>query len=98
LRAEGSYCSLDVLYGGLGIAIFVKKIKKISAVFFSSIFGHQNPGFVLNPDPDTYPYTDSLEMSGSVPTTLETRIFWSGSGFHSIERPGGARSANIEIS
>jgi hypothetical protein len=68
LRAEGFFCSLDVLYGGLGIAIFEKKdIKKCSAAFFSSIFGHLNPGSVLNPDPDPYPYPDSREMSGAVP-------------------------------
>jgi hypothetical protein len=33
-----------------------KKGKKISAVFFSSVFGHQNPGSGLDSDPD------SLEM------------------------------------
>ncbi len=42
--------SLDILYGGLGISklqFLVKKSKeKISAVFFSSIFGHQNPGSI----------------------------------------------------
>jgi hypothetical protein len=38
LRAEGFICSLDVLYGGLGIGL----------TFFSAVnifhFGHQNPG------------------------------------------------------
>ncbi len=49
LRAEGFSCSLDVLYGGLAISsklqiLFKKETKKFSTVFFSSIFGHQNPG------------------------------------------------------
>jgi hypothetical protein len=74
LRAEG-FCSLDVLNGALGIAIFEKKSKKkFSRIFFFNC-AHQNPGSVLNPDPDPYPYPDSLEMSGSIPTTLETRLF-----------------------
>ncbi len=61
-RAEGFSCSLDIRYGGLGISklqfLIKKGFKKISAVFFSSIFGHQNPGSGLDPDP----YPDSLEM------------------------------------
>ncbi len=47
LRAEGFSCSLDVLYKGLGISklqFFLSKNGKNSIVFFSSIFGHQNPG------------------------------------------------------
>ncbi len=63
MRAEGFSCSLDVLYGGPGISKFlIEKSKKMSAVFFfSSIFGHQNPGCGLDPDslemldPDRYP-------------------------------------------
>ncbi len=37
--------------------------QKFSAVFFSLIFGHQNPGFGLDPDP----YPDSLEMLDADP-------------------------------
>ncbi len=44
LRAEGFSCSLD--------------ISKFQLYFFSSVFGHQNPGSGLDPDPDP----DSLEM------------------------------------
>jgi hypothetical protein len=44
-RAEGFSGTLDVLYGGLGIANFDQKIKTFSAVnIFSPIFGHQSLG------------------------------------------------------
>ncbi len=61
MGAEGFSCSLDVLYGGLEISILQfflskKDIKKFSTVFFFFSFGHQNPGFGLDTDPD------SLEM------------------------------------
>ncbi len=51
MRAEGFSCTLDVLYGGLGISkieIFDHKkiIKKFSAVNFSN-FGSSKP---LDPD------------------------------------------------
>ncbi len=45
-RAEGFSCSLNVLYGGLGISelqILIKKIE-IFFVYFFSVFGHRNPG------------------------------------------------------
>jgi hypothetical protein len=49
LRVEGFFCSLEVLYEGLGISklqFMIKNYKKkFSAVIFS-IFGHQNPGSV----------------------------------------------------
>ncbi len=45
LRAEGFFCSLGVLYGGLGISklqFLIKKIKiKVSSCNLFSIFGHQ---------------------------------------------------------
>ncbi len=47
LRAEGCFCSLDVLYGGLGIGIWQFLMKKYFLFFsckFITIFGHQNPG------------------------------------------------------
>ncbi len=45
LRAEGCSCSMDVLYGGLGISKLQFLIQKISNFFFSRKFvGHQNPG------------------------------------------------------
>jgi hypothetical protein len=48
-EAEGFSCSLCVLYGGLGMSklqLFIQKISNFfSCKFFSSIFGHQNPGF-----------------------------------------------------
>jgi hypothetical protein len=45
LRAEGFLCSLDVLYGGLGICKLCFLIKKFLFSFqFFSIFGHQNLG------------------------------------------------------
>ncbi len=54
LRAEGFFCSLEILYGGLGIVVF--DIKNL--IFFSSkfvvIFGHQNPGSRLGPESVQY--------------------------------------------
>jgi hypothetical protein len=47
LWAEGFPYSLDVLYGGLEINKFkflIKIIKNCQLYFFSSVFGHQNPG------------------------------------------------------
>jgi hypothetical protein len=55
LRAEGSSCSLCVLYGGLGITKLQFFIKKYPIKFFP-IFGHQN----LDPDSDPYPDPNSL--------------------------------------
>jgi hypothetical protein len=59
LRAEGFSCSLDVLYGGLGItkiAIFdQKKIFKKFQLFFSMFdYLHPDPDSLemLDPDPD----------------------------------------------
>ncbi len=53
MRAEGFFCSLGVLYGGLGISklqFLIKKIKlKISSRNFFSILGHQT----LDPDPES---------------------------------------------
>ncbi len=49
LRAEGFFCSLDVLSGGLGIGKFKFLIKKFCCKFLS-IFGHQNSGSGLDPD------------------------------------------------
>jgi hypothetical protein len=44
LRAEGFFCNLDILYGGLGIGKLQFLIKKnlnfFSVVIFFSIFGH----------------------------------------------------------
>ncbi len=56
LRAEGLSCSLDVLYEGLGISetqLIKKNTKLFSAVIFFIIFGHQNSGYRLNPDPES---------------------------------------------
>ncbi len=56
LRAEGFFCNLDVLYGGLGIGKLEFLIQKNLMFFFNckffSIFGHHNPGYGLDPDPD----------------------------------------------
>ncbi len=56
MRAEGFYCSLDVLYGGIGrskLQFLKKKIHFFSAVNFFSLF------LVIKtldpePDPDWY--------------------------------------------
>ena len=48
MRAEGFSCSMDVLYGGLGIDKLHFFYQKNFIIFFSCkffpIFGHQNPG------------------------------------------------------
>ncbi len=47
LRDEDFFCSLDVLYGGLGISKLQFLIKKFLIFFsckFCQIFGHENPG------------------------------------------------------
>ncbi len=54
--AEGFSCSLGIIK----LQFLIKKEKEISAVFFSTIFGHQNPGSGLEPNSD--PYQDSLKM------------------------------------
>ncbi len=52
-RAEGVFCSLGVLYGGLGkskLQFLIKKIKnKISSCKFFPILGHQT--WIRDPDP-----------------------------------------------
>ncbi len=42
LRAEGFFCSLDALYGGLGVG--TTKFNFFPSCKFFFIFGHQNPG------------------------------------------------------
>jgi hypothetical protein len=53
---------MDILCEGLGIGklqFLIYKRRKISAVVFSSsIFGHQNPGSGLDPDPDALEMLD----------------------------------------
>ena len=47
LRVDGFSCSLDVLYGGLGIIkllCFIKKYKFSFSCTFFTVFGHKNPG------------------------------------------------------
>ncbi len=72
LKDESFSCSLNVLYGGLGISklqfLIKKRYTKLSAVFFSSIFGHQKP--VSGLDPDLYPDRDSLEMLDPDPNSM----------------------------
>ncbi len=53
LRAEGFSCSLDVLYGGLGISklqSLIKNIKYLFLLYIFPVFGHQNPWSGLDPD------------------------------------------------
>ncbi len=66
LRAEGFFCNLGVLYGGLGISklqFLIKKIKiKFPAINFSN-FRSSNPGSgsgirIRNPDPQLYKMPD----------------------------------------
>ncbi len=58
LRAEGFFCNLDILFGGLGIGNWEYFIQKNLMFFFSSkffsILCHHNPGSGLDPDPDRY--------------------------------------------
>jgi hypothetical protein len=51
LRAEGFSCSLDIIK----LQFWIKKDKKkhIQLYFFSSGFGHQNPGSGLDLAPDS---------------------------------------------
>ncbi len=55
LRAEGFFCCLGVLYGGLGISklqFLIKKIEiKFAAINFFSILGHQTWIRIRDPDP-----------------------------------------------
>jgi hypothetical protein len=54
LRTEGFSCSLDALYGGLGISTLKYLIKKISINFsckFWSFLVIKTPDLDLNPDP-----------------------------------------------
>ncbi len=70
LRAEGFFCSLDALSGGLGIGklkfLIQKKFNFFICKFFA-IFIHQNPGSGLdpNPDPDWSPASNAGSGSGS---------------------------------
>jgi hypothetical protein len=56
MRADGFSCSLDGLFGGLGISKLQFLIKETKKRFFSCIFffnfGHQNPDADADPDPD----------------------------------------------
>ncbi len=72
---EGFSCSLVVLYGGMGISklqVLNKKRKKNQLLFFPQIFGHQNPGSGLDPDPD------SLKMLDRIHNTVRIQNYWSG--------------------
>ncbi len=62
LRAEGFFCNLDFLYGGLGKGklwfLILKKLINFFSCKFLLIFGHQNPWIrigiqpkMLDPDP-----------------------------------------------
>ncbi len=81
LRTEGFSCSLDVLYGVLGITklklLTKKEEEKLSAVFFP--FSHQKPGSGLDPDP--YPDPDSPKMLDPYPDAdskinLDPQLWW----------------------
>jgi hypothetical protein len=72
LRAEGFSCSLNVLYGSLGISklqFLIKKryIKNFKLYFFLQflVIKTLDPDPYLNPNPCSYP--DSLEMLDSDP-------------------------------
>jgi hypothetical protein len=74
LRAEGFSCSLDVLYGGLGISTVncnfdLKKKENISAVFFQ---------FLVIETLDQYPDPDSLEMLDPVRIRIHNTALKSG--------------------
>ncbi len=65
MRAEGFSCSLDVVYGGLGISklpFLIKKEKKISDVFFLQflVIKTLDPDSLEMLDPDPYPNPDSM--------------------------------------
>jgi hypothetical protein len=62
LRAEGFFCNLDILYGGLGIGKlhFLKK-KKI--IFFSAVIFLKFLAIIaLDPDPDSDPYCIRIDI------------------------------------
>jgi hypothetical protein len=76
LRAEGFFCSLRVLYGGLRIRKLRFSIQKIDekfyrCKFFSSIFRHQKLfktlGSELDPDLGPYPYPELGKMLDPYP-------------------------------
>jgi hypothetical protein len=55
LRAEGLSCSLDVLYGGLGIAIFERKKIQLNFFPYFLVIKALDPNLLemLDPDPDS---------------------------------------------
>jgi len=55
LRSEGFFCSLDVLYGGLGIAIFERKKIQLNFFPYFLVIKALDPNLLemLDPDPDS---------------------------------------------
>ncbi len=68
MRAEGFSCSLDVLYGGLGISK-KRHIKSFQQYFFYFYFL-----VIKTLDPDPFPNPDSLEMLDPDPDSSTTRL------------------------
>jgi hypothetical protein len=67
-KAEGFSCSLDVLYGGLGISklqFLIQKMKKNVQLLFFFNFWSSNPGSGMDPDPDRYSAGSGINEFGS---------------------------------
>jgi hypothetical protein len=75
LRAEGFFCNLNILYGGLGIGKLQFLIKKKIKFFFSCNFF--SPFLVikaLDPDPDWSPASNAGSGSGKNEYGSETLL------------------------
>ncbi len=88
MRAEGFFCNLDVLYGGLGIGkllFWIQEMYFFPAVNFFQFFGHQNPRIrigihlkMLDPDPNPYQINTDPQPCSMIQLTDDGG--WEGAG------------------
>jgi hypothetical protein len=88
LRAEGFSCSLDVLYGGLGLS----ELRCIFNFLNFFVIKSQNPGSGLDPDQDRYLAQNAvsgygLNESGSETLLVIICLFFSGCDHAGLPSP-----------